>query len=367
MRAVVCRAFGDPLALGVAEVPKPEPAAGEARVRVEAAGVNFADRLMVEGRYQIKPPLPFVPGSEFCGVIDALGPDVKGWAVGDRVMGASVSGGFCAEFGVVPVKRIVRWPETMDTGVAAGIFIGHGTAWFGLVRRGGLVAGETVLVTGAGGGLGTPTIEVARRVGARVIAAAGSAEKLAQAKRAGADAVIDYRDQDLKEAVLGLTEGRGYDLLFDAVGGDVFDQAIRAAAPFARLLVVGFAGGRIQQVPANRLLLRNISVIGVGGHVVTLGAGDELNRQMRALEEMHAALPFRSAVTAEYPLEQAGEALKRLAERQAVGKLLIRPNGVPALAAAGAREQVVDQAHPGGLGHRAPVVLGDHLGAGGLA
>lgn len=327
MKAVVCRAFGDLDGLRVEHVPVPEPAAGEVRVRVVAAGVNFADMLMVGGRYQVKPALPFVPGSEFCGVIDHLGPDVTGWAVGDRVMGASVEGGFCAEYGCVPVKRLMRWPNNMAAGVAAGMFIGHGTAWFGLVRRGALQPGEVVVVTGAGGGVGVPAIEVAKRAGAYVIAAAGSDEKLTHAARFGADALINYRQQDLRERVLELTGGRGYDVLFETVGGDMFDLAVRAAAPYARVLVVGFASGRIPTVATNRLLLKNFSVVGVGGHVVTLDGGQELRRQMDALAAMHDGAPFQNAVTQEFPLEGMSAALKRLSERNALGKLLIRPNG----------------------------------------
>jgi len=340
MLAVLCRAFGDPSALQVETLPLPEPKAGQVRVRVHAAGVNFADMLMVEGRYQVKPELPFVPGSEFCGVIDALGPEVEGWKVGERVMGASVEGGFCAEFGCVPVRRLVRWPEDMPAGVAAGMFIGHGTAWFGLVRRGGLQAGEMVVVTGAGGGVGVPAIEVAKRSGATVIAAAGSATKLEHARRYGADAVINYREEDFRERVLALTDGRGYDVMFDTIGGDIFDQAVRCGAPFSRLLVVGFASGRIPAAATNRLLLRNISVVGVGGHVVTLGAGEELRRQMDALAAMHAAQPFQNAVTGVFGLAEAGAALKRLANREVVGKLLIQPDTETAVAVSPVREAV---------------------------
>ena len=325
MRAVICHGFEGADALTVERRPIPIPASGEVRVKVVAAGVNFADMLMVSGRYQVKPQLPFVPGSEFCGIIDALGPDVEGWSVGEAVMGASVEGGYYAEYGCALAKRLARWPEGLPPGVAAGMFIGHGTAWFGLLRRGDLQPGETVLVTGAGGGVGVPAIEVAKRAGAFVIAGASSAEKLEVARTHGADALINYATGDLREQVLSLTGGRGYDLLFDTIGGDLFDQALRCAAPYARLLVVGFASGRIPAVPANRLLLKNISVVGVGGHVVTLGAGDELRRQVEALAGLHAQAPFTSAVTAEYGLDDAAIALARLANRDVVGKLLVRP------------------------------------------
>ena len=325
MRAVVCRGFEGIDGLMIERLPIPEPEPGEVRVKVVAAGVNFADMLMISGRYQVKPPLPFVPGSEFCGFIDALGPDVAGWNVGEAVMGASVEGGYYAEYGRARAARLAHWPEGLPPEVAAGMFIGHGTAWFALLRRGALQAGETVVITGAGGGVGVPAIEVAKRAGAFVIAAASSAEKLEIARSHGADALINYGTHNLREEILALTDGRGYDVLFDTIGGDLFDQALRVAAPYARLLVVGFASGRIPAVPANRLLLKNISVVGVGGHAVTLGAGDELRRQVEELAALHAGSPFTSAVTAEYGLDDAGLALTRLANRDVVGKLLIRP------------------------------------------
>jgi len=325
MRAVICHAFGPPEALVVEERPMPEPAPGQVRVKVEAAGVDFADMLMVAGRYQVKPPTPFIPGSEFCGVIDALGEGVAGWSVGDRVLSAAVDGGFFAEYACLPAERVFAWPAGLAAGVAAGFLLGHGTAWFGLIARGGLKSGETVLVTGAGGGVGIAAIEVAKRAGARVIAAAGAPDKIALARRHGADEVIDYRNESLRDRVKALTEGRGFDILFDTVGGDMFDEALRAGGAYARLLVVGFASGRIPEVPTNRLLLKNMSAVGVGFGAMVATSPGETREVVEALAAMHAKTPFESAAAHELSLDQAGEALARLARREVVGKLIVRP------------------------------------------
>ena len=325
MRAVVCHAFGPAEDLVVESRPVPQPAPGQVRVKIVAAGVDFADMLMVAGRYQVKPPLPFIPGSECCGEVDAVGEGVTEWAVGDQVIACSVDGGYFAEYACMPAQRLVRWPAGLPAEVAAGFVLGHGTAWFGLIQRGGLKPGERVLITGAGGGVGIAAIEVAKRSGAFVIAAAGSPEKLALAQRHGADAVIDYRNENLRERIKELTDGKGYDMLVDMVGGDLFDEALRAAAAYARLLVIGFAAGRIPEVPANRLLLKNISVVGVGFGAVVFTAPKEVRQVIDALAALHAKAPFQSAVAESLGLEQAGQALARLARRDVVGKLVIRP------------------------------------------
>ena len=325
MRAVICNAFGPPEALVVEERPIPEPAVGQVRVKIVAAGVDFADMLMVGGRYQVKPPTPFIPGSELCGVVDALGPGATGWALGDAVISASVDGGYFAEYACIPAERLAPWPEGLPAEVAAGFLLGHGTAWFGLMQRGALKPGETVLITGAGGGVGIAAIEVAKRAGARVVAAAGSPDKLALAKRHGADEVIDYRNENLRDRIKELTGGKGYDLLFDTVGGDMFDEALRAGAAYARLLVIGFAAGRIPEVPTNRLLLKNMSLLGVGFGAVVATSPAGTRAVVDALAAMHAKAPFESAVAESCSLEQAGEALARLARREVVGKLVVRP------------------------------------------
>jgi NADPH2:quinone reductase len=325
MRAVVCNAFGPPESLAVEDRPLPEPAAGQVRIRITAAGVDFADMLMVAGRYQVKPPTPFIPGSECCGVVDALGPGAQGWAVGDAVIAASVDGGFFAEYACLPAERLTPWPAGLPAEVAAGFILGHGTAWFGLVQRGGLKAGETVLVTGAGGGVGIAAIEVAKRSGARVIAAAGSPDKLALAKKHGADDLIDYRAENLRDRIKALTGGRGYDVLFDTVGGDMFDEALRAGAAYARLLVIGFASGRIPEPPTNRLLLKNMSVVGVGFGAVVATSPEGTRAVIDGLAALHAVQPFESAASESVGLDRAGEALARLARREVAGKLVVRP------------------------------------------
>lgn len=324
MRAVVCNAFGPPETLSLEERPIPTPNEGEVRIRVSAAGVDFADMLMVAGRYQVKPLTPFIPGSECCGVIDALGPGVSGWSVGDPIIAASVDGGFFAEFACVPAERLMPWPEGLGAEVAAGFLLGHGTAWFGLVERGGLKAGETVLVTGAGGGVGVAAIEVAKRSGAKVIAAAGSPEKLALARKHGADEAIDYRAENLRDRIKELTGGRGYDVLFDTVGGDMFDEALRAGAAYARLLVIGFASGEVPQIPANLLLVKNLTVLGYYWGAYRRSHADQLRAGFRELLGWYREGRIKPKVSATFPLEGANEGLDLLRRRGSTGKVVLK-------------------------------------------
>jgi NADPH:quinone reductase len=262
MRAILCSKFADPPELALGEVPVPEPGPGQVRVRVKAAGVNFADTLMVRGTYQAKPALPFVPGMEFAGQIDALGPGVKGFAPHQRVL-ATVEQGAFAEYALARAADCAPLPGGMDDATAATFPIVYGTAHAGLDWRAGLVRDETLLVLGAAGGVGLAAVEIGRAMGAKVIAAAGGAERCALAQAHGAHAAIDYSREDLREAVAKLADGRGIDVVFDPVGGELSATALRCLGWEGRLIVIGFAAGKIPQIPANLLLVKNIAAIGL--------------------------------------------------------------------------------------------------------
>jgi NADPH2:quinone reductase len=302
----------------------PRPAVGEVLVRVEAAGVNFADLLMVEGRYQVRPPPPFVAGQEVAGVVVGVSPEVPDWQIGARVMGAPAAGGGFAEYIALPAARLCAIPDGLDFAMASGLLVAHGTAYFGLKMRGALRAGEWVVVTGAAGGVGLAAVQIAARLGARVIAACGSDEKCEAARAHGADAAVNYASGDLGTAIKDIA-ANGFDLLFDNVGGAIFDSALRAAAPEARLLIVGFAGGAIPQIPANRLLLKNLSAVGVGFGALMGRAPQRVRKVVSELAAMHRTAPFASTVEECLPLDSVPEALTRLALRRSTGKLCIMP------------------------------------------
>jgi NADPH:quinone reductase len=326
MRAVICRAYGPPANLTVEETPTPTPGTHEVLVRVEAAGVNFADVLMVAGQYQVKPPVPFIAGSEFAGEVIEVGSAVAGIAKGERVMGSPAQGGAFAEYIAIEPKRIWKIPPGLSFDVAAGLVIGHGTAYFGLQERTSITPGEWVLVTGAAGGVGIAAVEIAKRLGARVIAAVGSDRKVDVARAHGADAVVNYSSEDLRARVKDITAARGYDVLFDTVGGDIFDTALRAAAPGARLLIVGFAAGRIPTIPANYLLIKNISAVGVGFGAMVAAEPRVVQRVVDALAALHNRQPFTFEIGGAVALDAVPQALEQLSGRRAVGKLVIKPH-----------------------------------------
>ncbi|MGI9418003.1 MAG: NADPH:quinone oxidoreductase family protein [Geminicoccaceae bacterium] len=261
MRAVVCQELGglDNLTLG--ELPNPEPEPGEVLVEVTAAGLNFADLLMIKGEYQEKPPPPFAPGLEIAGRIVRLGDGVGGFSEGQRVMATVAYGGF-AELAIAGAGDVVALPDGVDDVTAAGFAIAYGTAYGSLQWAARLGSGETLVVHGAAGGVGLATVECGKALGATVIGTARGAERLEVVKAHGADQVIDTANEDIRERVKALTEGRGADVVFDPIGGDVFDASLRSLAWGGRLLVIGFAGGRVQQIPANILLVKNVSAIG---------------------------------------------------------------------------------------------------------
>jgi NADPH:quinone reductase len=323
MRAVICRDYGTSQ-LTVETVPIPQPGADQILVRIRAASVNFADVLMIAGKYQVKPPLPFIAGSEIAGEIVAVGARVKDLRIGDRVLGSPPQAGAFAEYIAIADRHVWKIPEELDYEAAAGLLIAHGTAYFALQRRIAPIAGEWLLVTGAAGGVGLAAVEIGKRLNLRVIAAASSAGKLEVARAHGADAAVDYLGEDLRERVKEIT-GSGYNILFDNVGGDIFDTALRAAAPEARLLLVGFASGRIPNIAANYLLLKNLSAIGVGFGAKVVTDHAAVQSVIDSLGALHRRQPFNFEIGGVFALEAATQALEQLSERRAVGKLIVKP------------------------------------------
>jgi NADPH2:quinone reductase len=322
MKALLCKAFGPPGSLAVEEVADVrKPGAGEVKLAVHASGLNFADTLMISGKYQEKPPMPFSPGMECAGVVMEVGEGVAGLAPGDRVMALPGHGGM-AEQVIASSDRVFVIPGSMTFEQAAGFPVTYGTAYYALVDRAQLKAGETLLVHGAAGGAGSVAVEMGKLLGATVIATAGSDEKAAAAKRLGADHAINYSTQSVKDAVKALA-GDGADVVFDPVGGDVFDQSLRCIAADGRILVIGFASGRIPSVPANLLLVKNISVVGVywGGFTKRDPLKNRANFEtmLRWIEEGK----LRPPATTNYPLDRAAEAMNALLERKSTGKLVI--------------------------------------------
>lgn len=319
MRAVQCLEFGQPLS--IAELDEPEPRAGQVCIDVEASGVNYVDALIVRGEYQIKPPTPFVAGSEVAGRVCAVGQGVDDAAVGDRVFSMTGFGGF-AERVAVAADRVSRIPESMSAGQAAAFSQSYSTALFSLRDRGDLSAGETVLVLGAAGGVGRATIDVAKALGASVIAAASSPEKLEACRALGADAVIDYSSEDLKTRARELSDG-GVDLVMDPIGGALAEQALRAMGYLGRYLVIGFAAGEIPRLPLNQVLLRNRNIVGVDWGAWMISNGAAQRALLAELLEMVEAGQLSPSEPSVYRLEQVETALDDLMNRRVNGKAVL--------------------------------------------
>lgn len=325
MKAIMCRQLGGPETLTLeTDLPDPTPGEGEVVIEVASAGVNFPDTLVIQGLYPFKPDLPFSPGGEVAGTIKSVGPGVSGWAVGDRVAYMCLTGGFRDQV-VAKADGLMRVPETLSLTTAGGFVITYGTSMHALKQRAQLKAGETLLVLGAGGGVGLAAVEIGKAMGARVIAAASSAEKLAAAKTAGADDLINYADQDLREGLKALVRRRGVDVVYDPVGGPNFEAALRSTAWSGRALVVGFASGDIPKIPANLPLLKGCSVVGVfwGEHRLRDVATD--NDNFDQLFAWHAEGKINPLISHEMPLEEAAEALTLLQDRKALGKIMLTP------------------------------------------
>jgi NADPH:quinone reductase len=323
MKAIVCREWGGPDTLLLAEAARPQLQPHEARIRVHACGVNFADTLMIAGKYQVRPEFPFTPGLEAAGEVIEIGAAVRHLTPGRRVLAVMRFGGAYAEEIVVNADAVVPIPDAMDFVTAAVFPVAYGTSHFALTHRGHLRRGETLLVLGAAGGVGLTAVEIGKELGARVIAAAGGPDKLAVAQAHGADELIDYRHESIRDRVRDLTGGLGADVVFDPVGGDAFDQALRAVNWEARMLVIGFAAGRIQAVPANLILVKNISVIGVVWGAQAARDPVLVSRNLAELLRWWEAGRLRPVVAKTFPLPEAGAAMQALLSRRYAGKIVL--------------------------------------------
>lgn len=324
MKAVLCTHLGGPDDLVLADLPLPLPRAGEAVVSVKAVGLNFYDTLIIAGKYQTKPPLPFSPGGEFTGVIESVGAGIADLKPGDRVLGYTTFGA-AREFAAVPAAKLVKLTVDLEFERAAGLNITYGTAYYALKDRAALKPGETLAVLGASGGVGLAAVELGRQMGARVIACASSDDKLAFARAHGADEVVNYAAEDLKEALKRLGGEHGIDVVYDPVGGPHSEAALRAIAWEGRHLVVGFASGEIPKLPLNLTLLKGCSVLGVywGAWV---GQNPQAYRaNLAELARWCAAGRLSCHVHAVYPLAETAQALKALSERKAMGKVIVKP------------------------------------------
>lgn len=323
MKAVLCKAFGPAETLVLEEIASPEAKKNEVLLEVHSAGVNFPDTLIIEGKYQFKPPFPFSPGGEAAGVVTAVGEKVSHLKVGDRVMALTGWGSFAEEV-AVPGYNVMPIPASMDFASAAAFGMTYGTSMHALKQRANLQPGQTLLVLGASGGVGLAAVEIGKAMGAKVIAAASSAEKLEVAKAAGADELINYNESSLKDEVKRLTGGQGADVIYDPVGGDLFDAAIRSIAWNGRLLVVGFASGRIPELPVNLTLLKGAAVVGVFWGAFAQRQPQDNAANFQQLFAWHAAGKLKPLVSQTFPLAQAGEAINTLGQRKAVGKVVVQ-------------------------------------------
>jgi len=325
MKAIVCQQWGLPDTLSVQEIPDPQPAPGQVVIDVQAAGVNFPDVLIVQGKYQFKPQLPFTPGSELAGVVRAVADDVTTFKPGDKVIAFPQTGAFGQQI-AVPVQALMPLPPGLDFATAAAITLIYGTSHHAVADRAALKAGETMLVLGAAGGVGLAAIEIGKALGARVIAAASTDEKLEVCKAHGADAVINYSREDLREAIKNLTDGKGPDVIYDPVGGEYTEPAFRSIGWRGRYLVVGFANGEIPRLPLNLTLLKGASLLGVfWGEFVKR----EPKASLAAMRQLMGWLQegkIKPLVSARYALADTPRALNDMAARKVTGKVVILPN-----------------------------------------
>ncbi|HKD78162.1 MAG TPA: NADPH:quinone oxidoreductase family protein [Candidatus Angelobacter sp.] len=322
MRAVLCKAWGGPEKLSVENVPSPATRDGAVRIAVQAAGINFADLLLVSGQYQEKPAFPFTPGMEAAGTVAEVAAGVTGLKAGDRVMALTGTGAYAEEV-VVDAARVLKIPDSMDFVTAASFPVTYGTSYGAFDWRAHLQAGEWLLVHGAAGGVGLTAVEIGKVMGARVIACAGGAEKLEIARQHGADHLIDYSREDIRERVKAITGGRGADVIYDPVGGDAFDASLRSIAWGGRLVIIGFASGRIPQAPANILLVKNIDVIGFYW-------GSYQARKPELLRDSYAKLlgwfeqgKLKPHISAQLDLSEVARAMDLLRQRRSTGKVVL--------------------------------------------
>jgi NADPH:quinone reductase len=323
MRAVICRAWGPVDDLQLADVPSPTPGPGQLVIDVKATGVNYADSIMVAGRYQTRPPLPFSPGLETAGIVTRCGDGVTRFKPGDRVMAILAYGGF-AEQAVADEAETSAIPDAMPFDLAGAFPIAYISSHVAIRWQGRLEAGETLLVLGAAGGVGLTAVEIGKAMGARVIAGASTAEKLAVARERGADHLIDYATEKLTERVMALTDGKGADVCFDPVGGNLFDAALSSLGWGGRILLVGFVGG-VPQIPANRLLVKHRSALGSSLRYFRWHAPDKLRQSVEELMGWYGEGKLRPLVSHRLPLSRTVEAIRLLTDRKAHGKVVVVP------------------------------------------
>ena len=324
MKAIVCNEFGPIESLEYKEVPDPSAGKGQVVVKVDAAGVNFPDGLLVQGLYQMKPDRPFIPGNEVAGTISAVGEGVKGWQEGQRVIALCMLGGY-AEKVVVPATHVLPLPDPIPSEEAAALVTAHATAHHALKHRANIQPGETLVVTGAAGGTGLAAVQIGKQMGATVIAVCSTAEKLQTAKENGADVLINYTEQDLKEAIKQATDGKGADVVYECVGGDTFHVCSRSMAWNGRLLVIGFAGGEIPKFPVNLSLVKGYSVVGVFWGSFTQHQPQDFAANMQELLGWYLQGKVKVIVDEALELGDATTALNKVMGRQVRGKMVLTP------------------------------------------
>ncbi|SLN12307.1 NADPH:quinone oxidoreductase family protein [Oceanibacterium hippocampi] len=322
MKALLCKEFGDPDILVMDEIEAPKVGKGQVRIRIHAVGCNFPDTLMIAGTYQFKPSFPFAPGMESSGVVAEVGDGVSGLKVGDRVMASHGVGGFAEEV-VAPATNVYKIPDSMPFDQAAAFPVTYGTTYHALVDRANLQPGEVLLVHGAAGGVGLNAVELGRNLGARVIGTVGSDAKADIVREYGAEHVINYSKESIKDRVKELTDGKGADVIYDPVGGDAFDQSMRCINWNGRLLVIGFASGRIPELRTNLVLLKGCQVVGVfwGAFASRDPAANRAN--FEAMLKWYEDGKIKPHVSMHFPLEKGADALKSLLNRKATGKVVV--------------------------------------------
>ncbi|EGF33380.1 NADPH:quinone oxidoreductase family protein [Actimicrobium sp. CCC2.4] len=324
MKAIVCNAWGLPDTLVIEELPDAVPGPGEIAIEIRAAGVNFPDVLIIQNKYQFKPALPFTPGSELAGVVLAVGEGVTRYKAGDSVIAFSAQGAFAQQI-VVAANAVMPMPAGMDFDIAAAITLTYGTSHHAVVDRAQLKAGETMLVLGAAGGVGLAAIEIGKALGARVIAAASSDEKLAVCREHGADLTINYSTEDLRGAIKAATDGKGPDVIYDPVGGIYAEPAFRSIGWRGRYLVVGFANGEIPALPLNLMLLKGASLVGVFWGEFAKREPKANQAAMQQLMGWLADGTIKPRISGRYALAETAQALNDMAARKVMGKVVIKP------------------------------------------
>lgn len=322
MKAVLCKAFGQPESLVLEEVASPRPGRGQVVVSVKACAVSFPDTLIIQGKYQSRPPMPFSPGGELAGIVKEVGEGVSRVKAGDRVIAFTGWGGFAEEV-VAEEARLIPLPDGIDFPIASTFVMTYGTSHYALKDRAQLKPGETLLVLGAAGGVGLAAVEIGKLMGAHVIAAASSDEKLAICKERGADEVINYSREDLKERIKTLTGGKGADVVYDPVGGEYSEAALRGTAWGGRFLVIGFASGPIPRIPLNLTLLKGCSIVGVFWGSFTEREPERNQQNLQELLSWLMSGKLKPLISATYPLSQAADALNAMMQRQVKGKIVL--------------------------------------------